>query len=174
MCTKFWFSTSSIPKLSFSTGKPLILVPGLKLLEYNSLPLLQGDVAKRPKFKFNERREHEKTIWCSFSELRYSLSEFYSRKICQYLTNWTRQIMSKEVWSSTNSLLCHIFAIAVLVDAEAPSYKQLLELWDGWGRFTRSVYCELNNIPIQHFFSGTAWMHRWYGRKHMEQLPHHK
>ena len=36
--------------------------------------------------------------------------------------------MSKEVWSSTNSLLCHIFAIAVLVDAEAPSYKLLLEL----------------------------------------------
>ena len=146
MCTKFWFSTSSIPKLSFSTGKPLILVPGLKLLEYNSLPLLQGDVAKRPKFKFNERREHEKTIWCSFSELRYSLSEFYSGKNCQYLINWTRQIMSEEVWSSTNSLLCHIFAIAVLVDAEAPSYKLLLELWHGWGRLTHVHFIVIETI----------------------------
>ena len=139
------------------------LVPGLKLLEYNSLPLLQGDVAKRPKFKFNERREHEKTIWCSFSELRYSLSEFYSRKICQYLTNWTRQIMSKEVWSSTNSLLCHIFAIAVLVDAEAPSYKQLLELWHGWGRFTRVQFIVIwtiytPNISFQELRECTADM----------------
>ena len=36
------------------------LVPGLKLLEYISSPLLQDYVVKRPKFMFHEGREHEK------------------------------------------------------------------------------------------------------------------
>ena len=40
----------------------------------------------------------------SFPELRYSLLEFYSKKICQYLTNWTRWNERDKVWDRANSL----------------------------------------------------------------------
>ena len=58
LCAPNFDSVPFIPKLSFSTGKPL--VPGLKLLEYISLSLLQDYVVKSPKFMFHEGREHEK------------------------------------------------------------------------------------------------------------------
>ena len=40
----------------------------------------------------------------SFTELRYSLLEFNSRKICHYLTNWTAWSKRDKVWLSANSL----------------------------------------------------------------------
>ena len=51
---------------------------------YISLPLLQDYDVKLPHFTFNEGREHEKTIYLFFSELRYSPLEFNTRKIRQY------------------------------------------------------------------------------------------
>ena len=41
----------------------------------------------------------------SFPDLRYTLFEFNSTKICQHLTNWTRRYKRDKVWSSANSLL---------------------------------------------------------------------
>ena len=40
----------------------------------------------------------------SFSELRYSLLEFNSRKNCQVLTSWMRESKCDKVWSSATSL----------------------------------------------------------------------
>ena len=40
----------------------------------------------------------------SFSELRYSLLEFNSRKNCQVLTSWMRENKCNKVWSSATSL----------------------------------------------------------------------
>ena len=45
----------------------------------------------------------------SFPELRYSLLEFISRKICQHLTNWTGSNRRDKVWSSANSLFMWLF-----------------------------------------------------------------
>ena len=48
--------------------------------------------------------EHKRTTFFSFPELRYSLLEFNSRKICQHLTDWTRWIKHNKVWSRASSL----------------------------------------------------------------------
>ena len=45
-----------------------------------------------------------KRLSSSFPELPYSFLEFSSRKICQYLTNWTRWNKRHKVRSSANSL----------------------------------------------------------------------
>ena len=59
---------------------------------------------KMPNFTFCPGHEHKKTNFFSFPELRYSLLEFNSRKICQHLTNWTRWIKHNKVWSRASSL----------------------------------------------------------------------
>ena len=45
-----------------------------------------------------------KLLSFSFTELRYSLLEFNSSKICQHLTNWTRWNNRDKVWSSASSV----------------------------------------------------------------------
>ena len=52
------------------------------------LPSLHDYDVKMPIFTFCGRREHKKRLFVP--ELRVSLSEFSSKKICQQLTNWER------------------------------------------------------------------------------------
>ena len=61
-------------------------------------------ILKVPNFSFCGGREPLKTNDFIFLEPWYSLLEFKSRIVCQYLTNWTRWNKRDTVWSSVNPL----------------------------------------------------------------------
>ena len=57
---------------------------------------------------FLENLNTRQRLRFSFSDLRYSLLEFSSGKICQHLTNWTRWAKHHKVWSNANSLFLKV------------------------------------------------------------------
>ena len=69
---------------------------------YISLPSLQDYNVKMPNFTFCRGHENKTTI--NFSLLPNLNTVFYTRKICQHLTNWTRLNKRDKIWSSANSL----------------------------------------------------------------------
>ena len=73
---------------------------------YTSLPTLHDCDVKIPNFLFCGELKHKAMTF--FPDLRYSLLEFSSGKICQHLTNWTRWDKHRKVWSSANSLFLKV------------------------------------------------------------------
>ena len=71
---------------------------------YLSFPSWHDYNANLPNFAFCEGRDNKTTTSFFFSYLRYSLLDFYSKKICQHLTNWTRSNQRDKVWGRANSL----------------------------------------------------------------------
>ena len=57
---------------------------------------------------FLENLKTRQRLRFSFPDLRYSLLEFRSGKICQHLTNWTRWDKHRKVWSNANSLFLKV------------------------------------------------------------------
>ena len=67
-----------------------------------SLPSLHGYNVKMPNFTFCRGHENKTTI--NFSLFPNLNTVFYTRKICQHLTNWTSWNKRDKIWSSANSL----------------------------------------------------------------------
>ena len=57
---------------------------------------------------FEENLNTRQRLSFSLPDLRYSLLEFRSGKICQHLTNWTRWDKHRKVWSNANSLFLKV------------------------------------------------------------------
>ena len=69
---------------------------------YISLPSLHDYNVKVPNFTFCRGHENKTTI--NFSLLPNLNTVFYTRKICQHLTNWTSWNKRDKIWSSAKSL----------------------------------------------------------------------
>ena len=81
-----------------------------------SLPSLHDYDVKCLMSRFVEDVNTRQRLSSSFSELRYSLLEFSSRKNCQDLTNWMRWMNAIKFEAVRIHFLCNVFvAVAVVV-----------------------------------------------------------
>ena len=71
---------------------------------YLSFPSWHDYNANLPNFTFCGGRDNKTTASFFFSYLRYSFLDFYSKTICQHLTNLTSWNERDKVWDRANSL----------------------------------------------------------------------